>query len=541
MRLLLPKLFIITAVAFAAVSCSASRCAHRRQKDISPYDYGLATAKTGVERYQVLLKTHKAAVAAGVNVDYSGIDSLDIEIPETYRIIPLTPYTDFKGCVITIKNTSKRALLFSLAREELSINVDKKLIDKGDFRSIPELSKGRCLLLIEDENPWVLNRKGHDYGHQRKDILLVENGRAKNKITMPYNNEYSSPKCTYIPIGKKDSFVVKNLTVKRDPSCTFVTFLFSVSGFDNVQFSNVSIYTPENDLTSDRAIAVYNSTNVTFTDVHIEGTYSQQRYYGYGISLNNVWNFKANKLYGNGNWGIFGTNNVNMAYIENSQINRFDIHCYGRDLSYKNVSFFDRYNSHASVFGTIKYDHCTFTTFVPSQYGGSYNAFVEHEIVLNDCVFNIDPKRNYFCWPMTVTCEVNVRPELSKKCLPNIKIKNLTVNMAEGVKDFYLIFIRKTDEVTSAFGGISQISIDGLTINPAPGTPVQSIQLCNREILTENEVSCIMNRVVVNQPEGQGTVTKASTVEGAILKANLPIKGGMVRLTKAKNIRIEAE
>ena len=524
-----------------SASCSTTRCAHSGQKDISPYDYGLATAKTGVERYNVLLKTHRAAVAAGVNVDYSGIDSLDIEIPKSFKRIPLTQYNDFKGCVLNIRNTTKKVWLFYQAREATAVSIDKQLIDKGDFRTIPKIAKGKCLLLIEDENPWVLNRKGHDYGHQRKDILLVENGRAKNKTTMPYNNEFSSPKCTYIPIGKDDSFVVKNLTVRRDPSCTFVTFVFTVSGFDNVQFSNVSIYTPENDLTGDRAIAVYNSTNVTFTDVHIEGTYSQPSYYGYGIALNNVWYFRANTLYGNGNWGIFGTNNVNKVFIKDSQINRFDIHCYGRDLSYNNVTFFNRFNSHASVYGTIKYDHCTFTNFVPSQYGGSYNAFVEHEIVLNDCVFNVTPQKNYFCWPMSVTGEVNTRPELSKKCLPNIKIKNLTVNMSEGVEDFYLFFLRKTDEVVSAFGGISQISIDGLTINPAPGTPVQSVQLCNRKILTEKEVSCIMNRVVVNQPEGQGTVTKSAPVEGAVLKTNLPLKGGIVRLTNAKYLRLEAE
>lgn len=540
MKLFLSRALAVFAIALIAVSCSSTKFARNEGKDFSPYEFGLSKAKTGVERYEVLLKTHKAAVAAGVNVDYSGIDSVDIEIPPSFKRIPLTQYNDFKGCVLNIRNTSKKVWLFYIAREETAVSVDKRLIDKGDFRSVPELSKGKCLLLIADKNPWVLNRRGHNYGHQRKDILLVENGRAKNKVIMPFNNENSDPKCTYIPIGKDESFVVKNLTVKRDSSCTFVTYVFTVSGFDNVQFSNVSIYTPENDLTGDRAIAVNNSVNVTFTDVHIEGTYSQHNYYGYGISLNNVWNFKANNLYGNGNWGIFGTNNVNTVFIKDSQINRFDIHCYGRDLSYKNVTFFNRFNSHASVFGTIKYDHCTFTNFVPSQYGGSYNAFVEHEIVLNDCVFNVTPQKNYFCWPMTVTGEVNARPELSKKCLPNIKIKNLIVNMTEGASDFFLIYIKKKDEVGNAFGGISQISIDGLTINPAPNTPVRSVQLCNREIKTEKAVDCSMSNVVINQPNAVSG-TKSSSLDEAVLLMNLPIKGGSIKLSNTKGIRLKYE
>ena len=392
MRLLLPKIFVITAIALASVSCSTSRSTYRGRKDISPYDFGLATAKTGVERYEVLLKAHSAAVATGVNVDYSGIDSLDIEIPESFKRIPLTHCNDFKGCVLNIRNTVKKVTLFYLVRKEMAVSVDKKLIDRGDFRLIPEISKGKYLLLIEDENPWVLNRKGHDYGHQRKDILLVENGRAKNKTTMPYDNEYSSPKCTYIPVGNDDSFVVKNLTVRRDPSCTFVTFVFTVSGFDNVQFSNVSIYTPENNLTGDHAIAVTNSTNVTFTDVTIEGTYSQQRVSGYGISLNNIWNFKAKRLYGNGNWGVFGNNNVNVAKIEDSQINRFDIHCYGRDISFNKVDFFGLYNQFSSVYGTIQYDKCTFTEFVPLLNGTSYNAYVGYDIVESSYKQNADEK-----------------------------------------------------------------------------------------------------------------------------------------------------
>ena len=44
--------------------------------DFSPKDFGLFQAKNGVERYECLYKTHCAALEAGVNVTYKGIDSL---------------------------------------------------------------------------------------------------------------------------------------------------------------------------------------------------------------------------------------------------------------------------------------------------------------------------------------------------------------------------------------------------------------------------------------------------------------------------------
>ena len=62
-------------------SCAATGHVNGGKKDVSPFEFGLAKAKTGEEQYDVLLKTHKAAVSKGVNVDYTGIDTIRIEIP----------------------------------------------------------------------------------------------------------------------------------------------------------------------------------------------------------------------------------------------------------------------------------------------------------------------------------------------------------------------------------------------------------------------------------------------------------------------------
>ena len=532
------KIFAVLFLILLQIACSSTRTITGEKNDISPFEYGLKAAKTDIERYQVLLQTHKAAVKAGVNVDYSGIDTIRLEIPEKASRIPLTQYNDFCGCVFIVKNTSMNCWLFSIIEKETPISVPKRLIDSGDFRTLDSLSRGKYLLLVEDENPWVDNRKGHSYGHQRKDILLVENGKARNRVVMPYNNDYSSPKCSFIRV-KKDPLVVKNLTIKRDPDCSFITHVAFISGFDRVEISNIRLLTPQNDLVDDRGIRVYNSTNVTLSDVYIDGTYSQPDHSGYGVNLNNLWNLKVVNMYGNGNWGVFGNNNINTAHIEDSQINRFDIHCYGRDLLYDRVVFFDRFNSHASVFGNIVYNDCTFTEFVPSQYGGSYNAFVAHDIELNNCVFNVTPQRNYFCRPMDVSGEINKRPELSNKCLPNIKIRNLTVNMSEDTRDFYLFFIKKSDSIVLPFDGITEINIEGLTINAAPGTPIKSVQLSNRPLETVNDVNFTIKDVVINQPKA--SLTKAVTPNNAILKFNMPVKKGMLNISKIENLKVDTK
>lgn len=405
--------------------CASSKVAYY-SKDVSPFQFGLHEAKTAAERYEVLWKTHTEAVAAGVNVDYTGIDSIDIEIPASFKTIPLTHYNDFKGCTINVLNNWKKVGLFSICAEAVPISVDKKQIDVGDFRSVKELTDGRVLLIIEDENPWVNKRRGHDYGHQRQDILLIENGRAKNAVVMPYDNDDSKPTCKYVRCNK-DSLVIKNLTINREATSTANAFAFDISGLNDVQITNFTINTPESTLYGDNAIRITNCTNVWLNRVRINGTYSQLDKFGYGVSLRNIWNFKARNLYGKGNWGVFGSNDVNTALIEDSVINRFDIHCYGRDVSFKNVTFYDLYNQFSSVYGTVSFEGCIFRDFTPILIETSYNAYTEFDVCIKDCVFYTTSEKDYLINTGSLSGEVNRRRELSEKRLPKVKVDNLKV------------------------------------------------------------------------------------------------------------------
>ena len=526
--------FLIIILLLVTLPCSSTNHLSRYKKDLSPYNFGLAAANTGEERFEVLLKTHNAAVAAGVNVDYTGIDTVRLEIPAKTSSIPLTQYNDFKGCVFVVTNFSEDCYLYERRIEGTPIHVEKKYIDAGYFRMVDSLRNGRFLMIVEDENLWVQNRKGFSYGHSRKDILLVENGVAINSVIMPYNNAYSKPKCFFVRQGK-EPLVIKNITIERAPNCTFLTHIAKISGINDVRFSNVRIHTPHSTLIDDRGINIYNCTNVTMNNVQIDGTYSQLNHSGYGICLDNVWNFHARHLYGKANWGIFGNNNVNTARIEESQINRFDIHCYGREISFKDVAFLDLYNQYSSVYGTIRYDRCTFTNFIPVQNAGSYNSFVEHDVVMNDCVFNATPNKSYVLNIRQLNEGENARYELAKKCLPNVYIKNLVVNMTGGSDRFYLFYCMPFNDCISDIGYLSNISINGLSINPEGEKPIKEMLLSNINIITSQPVNCKLTNVQVNQP---ATMIKNKSGENnVLLKTNITINGGKVVMKNVRNLR----
>ena len=535
MRLSIARISTYVACMVLSLFCSSSRYAFRG-RDVSPFEFGLKSAKTDEERYNVIYETHKAAVAAGVNVDYTGIDSLRIEITAKSSRIPLTRYNDFKGCVFVVRNTAKKAWLFDCVTTESSITIDKSLIDDGDFRSIDVLHRGRFLLIIEDENLWVSNRSGHSYGHTRKDILLLENGVAKNAVTMPYNNDNSFPKCTYVRLDG-EPLIIKNLNIERDSRCDYLTNIALISGHDDVRITNIKLFTPPSKLSGDRGFLIRKCTNVTFEDVRIEGTYSQIDQFGYGINLDNIWNFYASRLYGRANWGIFGNNNLNTVRIEDSHINRFDIHCYGKDVMFKEVTFFDGYNQYASVYGTIAYDKCIFTDFVPVLNGGSYNSYVGHEVIFHDCIFNVTREMCSLLKMSYLNRPKNTRQELASKCLPNLRIKNLTVNMKSGADEFYLFYCSMSGLELSFIDYLSDISIDGLKIVSDGTTPVKTIALSNIPIKTVSPVRCSILNMDVEQPE-KGKLVSSQGVY-VRLKANITLSGGGMILKNLKNVIIK--
>lgn len=498
--------------------------------DLSPLDFGLESATTGVERYNVLLKTHTQALSRGVNVNYSGIKEIALEIPENAERIPLTQDNDFQGCVFVVTNKQKTVYLFDAPEKPNPIPALKSEIDAGDFRQHPEVAQGLFLLLIEDGNPWVDNRQGYSYGHTRKDILLLKDGVAQNKVIMPYDNEVSAPVCSYV---KADSlpFVVRNLTIKRTEESTAITNVMFVAGKNDVLLTNVTLHTPENDWRNDRAIRIDNCTNVRFEKVTIDGTYSQTGHSGYGISFDNIWNFTADHLVGYGKWGVFGTNNVSTVFIENSAINRFDIHCYGRDVSFLRVAFTDKYNQLNSVFGKVVFDQCTFTRFDPIRIGSSYNAYVPFDVYFNDCVFNAGKENNVLLRLGKNDAVINVRKELRSKCWPNIYIKNLTVNMDDSTKEFNFVY--------TAIGGrtavskvdyISRIMVDSLQINSANDNIRLSIT--PKPVGTFNEVVCTFKNVTINNRP----VEENKDVR---VRSNIPLRNGRIDYKVREESKVE--
>ena len=461
---------------------------HDTLSTISPLDFGLETAETDSARYEVLYATHAHAVATGANVSYAGIESLTIEVPSEAAPIPLTRNSDFGGLTLTVKNYSKSKYLFSLTDTLWNhIELDPKVADNGNFSEVEELRVGVHQVVLEDLHPWVDNRIGYGYGAMRKDILLVRDGRAVNRPISPYSTD-STQLAAKFHFTDEALKTISELTIIRDTSSTAKTYCFYIDGINNLKISRVTIYTLDTkNMYADNAIHIVNSTNVTLQDVLIEGTYSRTNNYGYGILMNNVWNSTFLQLIAHANWGIFGTNNLSNTTLRNCDINRFDIHCYGRDVYIYNCMFSKLYNQFSSVFGTVLFEGCHFSNFIPVLIETSYNAYTPFDLTFKNCTFDAYSLRNYLISIGKVDKQLNSRPELTQKCWPNIQIQNMTVNVKENLSKVILFYPK--GQASNSVDYISNVKINGLQFTYSDTSTLSNFVISNTPVTSKKTIN----------------------------------------------------
>ena len=274
------------------------------------------------------------------------------------QAIRLGMKTDFKGFTFKISVDSTNPptnpfvffSLFTWGEQNLTA-LAKRDIDFGDFRNYPEIQNGTYLIKLTDRTPWTMSTStGVEIPTYRKDILLVKDGIAQNRPIAAYDTMASDPQWEVYYLQRTGNCFFKNVTLKRDKGCTKNIVLLRVANEDNVLIEDVTVDSFNNSpqvITGDNAIEIWDSTNIYFKDILINHVFSNESSYGYGISLNNVWNVTVENLnlpYNNPNkptplWGIFGNNNVNTITLKGCHLNRFDIHCYGRDAICEQCTF----------------------------------------------------------------------------------------------------------------------------------------------------------------------------------------------------------
>ncbi len=434
------------------------------QQVVNPLDHGLRQSRNGKERYAALLSTHRYANEHKLPISYAGIDTIDLEVPDDAQSMPLPYHTDFAGVVLRVCNNSgKDVTLFQLSGDSNAnaIDVDRSLIDQGDFSGVPQLATGDHLLIVKDQNPWT-ERIGYGYKCYRADLLYVRDGQSLNQPVAGYGNPAAQPQCSFVPVTTEQK-TIENLTVLRARGEKHKSYCIRVSNQNNVVIRNVYIHTPKGKQIADAAISISNSANCRIEDVTIDSTYSVPGSYGYAIALNNVWNTTFERFVADAAWGVFGTNNVSQTTLRQCDINRFDIHCYGRDARCVGSTFRNKQTQFSSMYGTVVFDSCHFVDYLPVRVRSSYNAYTPFDIEIRHCTIDITMRHHALVNVMLLATEPNERPELTARCWPNLYVKDLTVNLPYLTRRLILYDpTGTTSECKKPVDHLNRIEIDGI-------------------------------------------------------------------------------
>lgn len=463
---------------------------------INPLEYGIRESKSAIDNYNILLKCHQDAIRLNKDICYKGIDSIELEIPIGAKGIPLAQNTDFGNTKLIVLNRTKNISLFYLKGDIFNIKVSGSDIDKGDFTNYPLLRRGKKVLVISDDSLWVQKRNGYDYGAIRRDILLLKGGVSQNRTIKEYDNPYSSPKCLFF-YANDHKTIIKNIILERRKESTQKTFLIDLEYINDIELSNVIIKTPSNStLFGDAVIQIHNCINVLLDNIKIFETYSQADKFGYGVSIGNVYNLKVNRMYARAKWGVFGTNSLSETTLTNCDINRFDIHCYGRNVTARNCNFVNLQNSFSSIYGVLLFDRCTFRDFIPVDMKSSYNAYTSYDIIWRHCDFYLNSNNNRLLSLSNLEETQNPRNELSRKCLPNIEIYKCNIYLDSTVSKWRIVDLGRV-RYKLPLDYVSKININRLVV--FENESHSSFDVFSDAVYTTNKVNVIGKKVFVNK------------------------------------------
>lgn len=459
------------------------------QAQVSPFDYGLREATTGTERFESLRRTHAAALEQGTTVNYDGIDTLFLEIPRGAQSIPLTWHSDFGNTLFIIKNCTHSMALFEKAPalSPVASDIDDSIlcaaIDNGDFSHIPQLCEGSWLVEVTDSTRWVEQREGYKYGHYRQELIRIRNGHSLDRPAMPYSSTASKPRLQGRRTETDRPFFVGHIALQRDTASAANINLLDLQNLDSITLQGIVAVTTASRQVYDGLLKIYSCADI-FIDTATLVVSGSSDYKGYDLLMNNCRNARIQHLYARNPWGAFGTNNMYNTLLEDCDANRFDIHCYGRDVTMRRCQITDSYNQFSSVYGTIRFDSCRFDNSLPVLIEDSYNAYNHFTLVMRNCWWRLTRDNSLLIRAGRHTDNLSARPELQEKCLPDIDIQGLELQADRGVRRLTLVHYRgKRSQLP--VGGIRQISLRDVRLTGARRLP---IRICDTPVSLSHPV-----------------------------------------------------
>ncbi len=370
---------------------------HRFDTTISYNQFGARlTQQTAIQDWDCIKKAHDYANKYNLRIQQSS--------GHIYPQYPIDVKTSLQleGCIIHLTDSIANNNVFNIVSNKVYKNdiliTQQSKLERNLDRLEDFALKSNVLVKIKSSEV-LCNRidNGVTSIEYKDDIVFVsENGYLLNSFLI-HDFTDGALQVSYKECNEKHDFISDLNVIWEINNVNHWCRLLKISR-SNIEIKNVQISIPNdkpiNPTVFRRSlIDISDAYNVTFKNIDARNISTKQATSAYIISMENCINISFDKLVLLRGWGAFGTNKVKYININDSCINRFDIHISGADISISNTTIMGGWCVSVGYgLGYIKFNNCISdyslideTTFKSVFYtGGGYGLMFAGTVIIND-------------------------------------------------------------------------------------------------------------------------------------------------------------
>ena len=384
---------------------------------------------------------------------------------------------DLSGSTILVKDNNCEGM-YQIVNDTETIygytnKIDKSYLRQGtsQFPMTDNSLPANCVIHMSDGNAWATrNDNGNIYTEKRYELMFHHAfGICSGNLITNWNDDNTKLTFNYSKYNER-TLIIKGCKIRIETTGTVYICIFDCRRHNTI-IKDVFIDAKPSSIISGTSgfknapIQLKDCYNIKIENVsgtNIAGNESTHSGSGYTLRLINVYKCVLDNININGFWGATGMNCVKDITIQNSTLNRIDVHMYCTEINVRDTTIYDWGICIGYGTGTVTANNVKFINLKRPNMGNrflidfnnTYGNFFTGDITLRDCEMITDGNDMSI---VKIDFINNNTPTRSEVKLPNVNIYNLkAINISSDNATLFMFSLAGTSDYSTAETKIKQ-------------------------------------------------------------------------------------
>ena len=352
---------------------------------------------------------------------------------------------DLSGSTILVKDNNCENM-YQIVNDTETVygytnKIDKSYLRQGtsQFPMTDNSLPANCVIHMSDGNAWATrNDDGNTYTEKRYELMFHHAfGICSGSLIADWNDDNTKLTFNYSKYNER-TLIIKGCKIRIETTGDVYICIFDCRRHNTI-IKDVFIDAKPSSIISGTSrfknapIQLKDCYNIKIENVsgtNIAGNESTHRGSGYTLRLINVYKCVLDNININGFWGATGMNCVKDITIQNSTLNRIDVHMYCTEINVRDTTIYDWGMCIGYGTGTVTANNVKFINLERPNMGNrflidfnnTYGNFFTGDVTLRDCEMITDGNDMSI---VKIDFINNNTPTRSEVKLPNVNIYNL--------------------------------------------------------------------------------------------------------------------